>query len=174
MNLRVPRFRLATMGFLVLLAAVDFSLVRTIFAIQDTSLYLVLLLTPAMNLAAFDLYRLLDPSRRTARLAGRSVGGWLAIGAMALASLAATDAFLEVLRATLVPIVINPFDRFLQFCVGNPLLNTGRGVYVRGILLEAVIPSAFFGLVAFLAGRIGGWLATRIRPSGPPPKPLPA
>jgi len=160
---KLPRFTLASIVFLVLILAIDFGIIRAAFRslrFEDWSITALWLL-PMIDALLIGLYRLRRRERRTGRALGFLVAGSAATAATFVSSCVAPEAFLGMLRAVGRPI-FEATSNGLTRWMGNAAMQTTAVQLLLGISFELLVPIAFFCGPALVAALLGGWLAGRV------------
>lgn len=106
--MKFPRFSLASIGFLILVLAIDFAVIRIAFrspSFEGCATFALLLL-PMFDALMIALYRLRRPERRSARSIGFFIAGTVAIFVVFVSCLVAPDTALGLLRAIGRPIAL--------------------------------------------------------------------
>lgn len=160
--MRFPRLSIASIGFAVLVLALNFAVVRDVFVDDwdEDGRAFVLLLLPMLNILLIGVYRLRRAECRTPGAIGFLAAGSVATVLVFASCLLAPEAVGSMLRAVGRPIAMairNGLAR--QF--GNAAM---QGVTVRiavGIGFEILLPAALFNLPPLAVALAGGWFARR-------------
>jgi hypothetical protein len=155
----LPRFSLASIAVAVVILAIDFGLIRSVFFSDETEAWqaLAFLLLPLIDALLILLYRLRRRERRTAGAVGFLMAGALATATMFAASLPEGEFWFGTIRVIERPIamaIVNGLTR--RF--GNAVMHTAPVELILVILFELLLPMTLLCLPLLLAGLIGGWI----------------
>lgn len=176
--MRLPRSTLASIGFAVVLVAVNLASVRAAVMTElgdtddvDMSGFAAFLVLPMIDALMIVAYRLRKPARQTARAVGFLAGGGLATVAMLawILHLPMENAF-EMLDT-----IAEPIDQAVYAVLAGLLGNWATGGIAEEIVdilfIEILVPVVAVSLPPLLAGLVTGWAARRVGPSWPRPVP---
>jgi len=159
---KLPRFALASIVFLILILAIDFGVIRGAFGQRvEAPSVTALWLLPMIDGLLIGLYRLRRRERRTGRAVGFLVAGSAATAATFVSCCVAPETFFGILRAIGRPIfqaTVNGLTRW----VGNASMQTSAMQLLIGISFELLVPIMFVCGPALVAALLGGWLGGRV------------
>jgi hypothetical protein len=173
-RMKLPRIRLSTIAFGIVILAVDFAILRAAFSnfSEDALAVPMLLLLPMIDGLLIAVYQLRRPSRRTARAVGFLAGGVLGTGALIAGFLVSADSMLLLLRLVGRP-MFEATRTGLTSWLGNATMQAWPMRLALGIGFEFLFPVTFYCLLALAAALGGAWLAGRLRPVRLPAEVLP-
>jgi hypothetical protein len=164
MAMQLPRFSLATIGFMILLFAINFAFIRTAFgsAIPADWVAFAFLLLPMLDVISITLYRLRRRHRRTPSAIGFLVFGGAATVIVFVLCLIAPDTANRLIRTTNDAIVETSLSAF-TWLFGNPEKHQFVTQFAVAFVLVILVPMALFCLPPFVVALLGAWLAPRLR-----------
>jgi hypothetical protein len=161
--MKIPRFSLATIGFTILVVAIDFAVIRVAF--QSINLEgwatFALLLLPMLDAVLIALYRIRRRKRRTPKALGFLVSGAAATMIVFELCVIAPGTALSMLRAIGRPIFTASVNGLTRFFGNAAMQHWGMQLTV-GIAFELLLPIAFFCLPPLFVALGGRWLAPRL------------
>ena len=163
--MKCPRLSLATIGFLILVLAIDFAVIRIAF--QSINLEgwatFALLLLPMLDAVLIALYRIRRRERRTSKALGFLVCGAAATMIVFGFCVIAPRTAITMLRAIGRPIFTASVNGLTRFFGNAAMQHWGMQLTV-GIAFELLLPVAFFCLPPLCVALVGRWLAPRLGP----------
>jgi hypothetical protein len=162
--MKPPRMTLASVGFLVLLCAVDLVIIRASLYRNGPELWpaAVPFLLPMVNLLVVVGYRTIWPEGRTPGALGFLVAGFLAtaveFGVTRLAADSVFEGFIWLFR----PLALRTRGHVAARLAGSVMAQS-----VAKSVLDASFPIVFFCTLPLLSALLGGWAARRLLPPGP-------
>jgi hypothetical protein len=163
MEVKLPRFSLASIGFLILVLAIDFAVIRIAFrdpSFESWATFAFLLL-PMLDALLIALYRLRRPVRRSTRAIGFFIAGAVATLVVFVSCLVAPDVALRMLRAVGRPIALASTNGLTRL-FGNAAMQSWGAQLTLGVAFELVFPIAFFCFPPLLVALLGRWVAPRL------------
>ncbi len=163
--MRFPRFSLASIGFVILVLAIDFAVIRVAFrshSVEHWATFAILLL-PILDALLVALYRLRRRDRRTPRTIGFLVAGVAATLAVFVLCVLAPHTALGMLIATGRPIATASVSGLTRL-LGNAAMQHWGTQLTVGVAFELLFPMAFFCFSPLGAALLGRWLGARARP----------
>ena len=160
-----PRFSLASIGFAILVLAIDFAVIRVEFSGYGSGEWgiLALLSLPMLDAVLIAMYRLRRRANRTIGAMGFFITGTTATLVVFVSSLIAPETAFGMLRAIGRPIALASMNGLTRL-FGNAAMQQWSMQLTLGIAFELLFPMAFFCLPPLLVALLGGWLAPRLAP----------
>jgi hypothetical protein len=161
--MKLPRFSLSTIGFVILLLAIDFAVIRAAFGsiiLEGWTLFAVFLL-PMLDAVLIALYRLRRRECRTVGATGFLVSGIAATTVVFAFGVTAPDTALNMLRAVGRPVYTASVSQLTRI-FGNAAMQGTGAQLTLGVAFELLFPVAFFCLPPLFVEFLGGWLARRL------------
>jgi hypothetical protein len=165
MHMKFPRFSLASIGFVILVLAIDFAVIRVAFrsfVLEGWATFAFLLL-PMLDAILVALYRLRQRGRRTFGAIGFLVTGTVATLAVFVSCVIAPEMAIDMLRAIGRPIAMTSINGLTRL-FGNAVMQQWGMQLTLGVVFEILLPMAFFCSPPLLIAILGGWLTPRLGP----------
>ena len=161
--MKLPRFSLSTIGFVILLLAIDFAVIRAAFRSVNVVGWTVfaLFLLPMFDAVLIALYRLRRRECRTAQATGFLISGIAATTVVFAFGVAAPDTALNMLGAVGRPIYTASVNQLTRI-FGDALMQGTGAQLTLGVTFELLLPAAFYCLPPLFVAIFGGWLAPRL------------
>jgi ABC-type Fe3+-siderophore transport system permease subunit len=159
----LPRFSLATIAFMILLLAIDFTIIRIAFQSSGPEIWaaLPLLLLPMLDVILITLYRLRRRERRTSRAIGFLVSGVAATVVVFVLCLIAPDTVNTMIRAIDDAIAETTMSG-LTWLLGNTEMHQLVMQFAVVGAFAILVPMALFCSPPLMVALLGGWLAPRL------------
>lgn len=160
--MKVPRVSLATVGFIVLVCAVDFGILREVSISQQRYWGLAALFSlPMIDALMIVVFRMRRPRRRTSGEIGFLIAGTAATIATLAVGVIAPGEQLNMLRATMYP-VFPAFTDWVARQFGNAFLQSTPMTIVLVLVFEICLPIVYFSGPPMVAGLLGRTIGRRI------------
>jgi hypothetical protein len=169
-----PRITVASIAFVVLIAAIDFGVIRAVLRAQDINDWelQVFLLLPMIDALLIVAYRLRRPERRTRRASGFLIAGSVATAFTFVSGYVAPESIITMISAVGEPLA-TAILKGLTHWIGAAAIQTGPIQLVLAICFELLLPVALVCGPALIVAVCGSWLAGRARQPGLDQVPLP-
>jgi hypothetical protein len=161
-DMKLPRFSLATIGFTILVLAIDFAVIRVAFQSHSLSDWapFALLLLPMLDAVLIALYRMRRRKRRAPKALGFLVCGAAATMIVFGLCVIAPGTATSMLRAVGRPIFTATVNGMTRLFGNGAMQHWGMQITV-GIAFELLLPMAFFCLPPLFVALLGRSLAPR-------------
>ena len=163
--MKFPRFSLSSIGFAILVLAIDFAVIRVALlgpGSEDWTVFALLLL-PMFDALLIALYRLRRIGRRTSGAIAFFITGTAATIVVLVSCLIAPKASFALLGAVGRPIASASMNGLTRL-FGDAAMQHWCMQLTVGVAFELLLPTAFFSLPPLLVALLGGWLAPRLWP----------
>ncbi len=158
--MKAPRISLATVGFVILVLAINFALIRVALLSWEQGVWetFAFLLMPMIDVLLIACYRLLREERRTAGNLGFAIAGMVATCFVFTLCLYAPNSAFGMLVAFAIPLAMGTINAGARL-FGNAVMQSSAMRFTCGVGLEFLLPFAFFSLPPFIVAFLGGRLA---------------
>jgi hypothetical protein len=165
--MKIPRISLAATGFLILILAVDFGVLRGVFAAANAPRWpycYLLLLLPMVDTLLIGVYRIRRRERCTPRAVGFLIGGTAATALIFASALLAPEAVYNTLLKIGRPVAMATAHALMRW-LGSAAMQSSAVQLSLDIVFEVLLPIVFLCIPALVAALACGRIARRITPT---------